>query len=492
MKQRATATVYLLLLFCLSSFHQLLADDTALIKGIVQNVGDIEFSPKKNIKIELYTPHLSSQVTYKNITVEDSSFQISLDISEPQIITLKYLRQQVYLYVEPFDTLQLSLDADNFPESLRFLGAAGINNKIFANYSTDFPEEKNQFKIMQYRKGTVYYKVGVDLDSEMRRKTPEEFKAQIDAEKDAKLLAYENYKKQYGKPSEVFEQYMWAEINYGWALSLLTYGHAHGYYNNVTPEFFFFVHDVPLMNDKALGNPKYRAYVEAYINYNCMSNFPDEDMFFKQLNIATAEGLTDEVLAFFESSLLVRALKKHDNQDIVIPHYQAFLNTNEYDKYNSIVMETYEAVNRYAAGRAASNFTLKDINGQNVSLDDFRGKVVYMDFWASWCRPCIQKLEDLQVVKNELADRDNIVFIHITFDRDYDEWTSKINERGFTGIQLQAPEGTDAEVAKLYNIKALPEYYIITPQGTYGQKPARFNADEIKDILKRLDSESRQ
>ncbi len=49
MKQRATATVYLLLLFCLSSFHQLLADDTALIKGIVQNVGDIEFSPKKNI-----------------------------------------------------------------------------------------------------------------------------------------------------------------------------------------------------------------------------------------------------------------------------------------------------------------------------------------------------------------------------------------------------------------------------------------------------------
>ena len=489
MKFRATTTVYLLLLF-LSSFQQLLADDTAIIKGTVQNVGNIEFSPKKNMKVELYAPHLNSQVTYKNITVEDSSFQISLDISEPQIITLKYLRQQVYLYVEPFDTLQLSLDADDFPASLQFSGAAGINNKIFADFSNDFPEEKNQFKIMQYRKGTVYYKVGVDLDSEMRRKTPADFKAQMDAEKEAKIIAYENYKKKYGKPSEDFELYMWAEIHYGWALSLLTYGHAHGYYNKVTPEFFFFVHDVPLMNDKALGNPKYRAYVEAYINYTCMKDFPDEDMFFKQLDIADAEGLKDEVLAYFKSTLLVRALKKHDNQDMVIPHYQAFLNTNEYDKYNNIVMETYEAVNRYAAGRLASNFTLKDASGQTVSLDDFRGKVVYMDFWASWCRPCIQKLEELQVVKNELADNDNIVFIHITFDSKQDEWIAKINEKGISGTHLQAAEGTASEVAKLYNIKALPEYFIITPQGTYGQKPPRFDTEAIKDILKRLDSES--
>lgn len=481
-----TATYILSLIFVVS-FNYLFADNTTIITGVVQNTGTIEHSPKKYLKIELFTPHLSSQVVYKNIVMEDSSFQIKLDITEPQVVALKYLRRKVYLYVEPYDTLQMSLDADDFPASLSFLGEAGVNNKIFADFTSKFPEEKNQFKMMQYRKGTVYYKVGVDLDSDMRRKSPEDFRKQIDEERDAKIAAYSEYKEKYGTPSEDFELYMWSEIHYGWAMTLLTYGHAHGYYNKVTPEFFFFVHDVPLMNAKAMGNPKYRNYIQAYINYACMEKYPEEDIFFKQLEIAEEEGLEGEAMAYFKSTLLVRALKKHDDQSKVIPHYQDFLNTNTYEKYNKIVMETYESVNRYAAGQYASNFTLKDVSGNSVSLNDFRGKIIYMDFWASWCRPCVQKLDEIQTIKDDLAYSENIVFIHISFDGNYDEWTAKINEKGFTGIHLQAPESTKSEVAKLYNIKALPEYFIITPQGTYAQKPIRFDIDEIQDILKQLD-----
>ncbi|MFK7948829.1 MAG: TlpA family protein disulfide reductase [Saprospiraceae bacterium] len=490
MRFRTQTITYILSLIFALSFSHLFADNvdnTTVITGIVQNTGDIEHSPKKYLKIELYTPHLSSQVVYKNIVMKDSSFQISLDISEPQVVALKYLRRKVYMYVEPFDTLQVSLDADDFPASLAFSSKAGINNKIFTDFSTKFPEEKNQFKMMQYRKGTVYYKVGVDLDSDMRRKSPEDFRKQIDTERDEKIAAYKAYKEKYGRPSEDFELYMWSEINYGWALTLLTYGHAHGYYNKVTPEFFFFVHDVPLMNAKAMGNPKYRKYIKAYINYTCMDKYPEDDIFFKQLEIAEKEGLKDEAMAYFKSTLIVRALKKHDNQDEVIPYYQDFLNTNKYEKYDKIVMETYEGVNRYAAGQYASNYTLKDVAGNNVSLNEFRGKTIYMDFWASWCRPCVQKLDEMQTIKDKLAENENIVFIHISFDNQSNEWTEKINEKGFSGIHLQAAEGTKSKVAQLYNIKALPEYFIITPQGTYAQKPIRFNVDEIQDILERLD-----
>lgn len=486
MKLKTNSAYIILLLFTLS-INFVFANSTTVISGVVQNIGDIEYSPKKYLKIELYTPHLSSQVTYKNIAIQDSSFQISLDISEPQVVALKYLRQKVYMYVEPYDTLQLSLDADDFPASMNFSGKAGINNKIFSHYSQRFPEEKNQFKMMQYRKGTVYYKVGVDLDSDMRRISPDEFRQKIDDERNAKIAAYEDYKNKYGSPSEDFELYMWSEIHYGWALTLLTYGHAHGYYNKVTPEFFFFIHDVPLMNIKAMGNPKYRNYIKAYVNYICMKKYPEEDIFLKQLEVAAEEGLKDEPMAYFTSTLLVRALKKHDNQDKIIPYYQAFLNTNEYEKYNTIVMETYEEVNRYAAGQYAANFTLRDTSGQVVSLEDFRGKTIYLDFWASWCRPCVQKLAAMQAIKDSLAYRNDIVFIHVSFDNQHDEWTSKIISKGFSGIHLQAPEGTKSDIAKLYNIKALPQYFIITPQGTYAQKPIRFNTSQIQDILEQSD-----
>jgi thiol-disulfide isomerase/thioredoxin len=486
MKIAAKTTTYILAFICLT-LTALSAESTTVISGVVTNTGNIAYSPKKELKIELYTPHLSSQVIYKDITIENDSFQIDLEITEAQVIAIKYLRQKIYLYVEPYDTLQLLYDADNFPSSLSFLGKTGINNRIFAAFSEKFPEERNQFKMMQYRKGTVYYKVGVDLDSDMRRKSPKDFRQQMDDEQAAKTAAYKVYVEKFGKPSEDFEQYMWAEISYSWALTLLTYGHAHGYYNKVTPEFFFFIHNVPLMNKKAIGNPTYRKYVEAYLNYVCMDKYSGGDEFFKQLEIAKDEKLVDEPLAYFTSNLLVRALKKHPNQDIVIQHYQAFLNDNKYEKYNRIVLDTYQEVTRYGAGQSAHNFTLKDTSGQMVSLSDFRGKTVYLDFWASWCRPCVRKLQVMQDVKDSLVNNENIIFIHISFDNDHEEWTKMITEYGFTGIQLNAPESTKSEVAKLYNIKALPEYFIITPQGTFAQKPIRFDIVEIQDKLEMLD-----
>jgi thiol-disulfide isomerase/thioredoxin len=457
-----------------------------IIKGAIENIGTIQFSPKKQMKFMLYAPHLSNEVTYKKIDLEDSTFQVSLDISEPQIITLTYLRRQVYLYVEPFDTLQMSLDADNFPASLSFEGKAGINNKIFAAYSKKFPEEKNQFKMMQYRKGTLYYKVGVDLDGDMRKKRPEDFKAQMDKEKIERAKAYEAYKAEFGQPSELFELYLWADINYTWAYNLLTYGHSHGFRHGVTPEFFFFVHDVPLMNNKAMGNPKYRNYVKAYMNYVRMEKFPDEDEYFKQVDIAKAEGLRDEPYAFFLSNLLVRGLRKHQNRDTVLVYYQDYLNINAYEKYNQIVMDTYQEVNRYAAGQYAPNFTLKDTTGNLVSLDEYRGKTIYLDFWASWCRPCVTKLQLLQTLKDSLATNEDIVFIHISFDNKNEEWLKKIRNNNFTGLHLDAPESTKSDVAEQYNIKALPEYFIITPQGTFAQKPRRYDIVKIQEQLEKI------
>lgn len=484
------AITYSLLLIAFLVFNTKIATAETIIKGTIDNVGTIRFSPKKQIKFMLYTPHLSSQVTYEKLELEDSTFQVSLDISEPQIITMTYLRRRVYLYVEPFDTLQLSIDADNFPASLSFEGKAGINNKIFAAYSKQFPEEKNQFKMMQYRKGTVYYKVGVDLDSDMRKKKPEDFKVQMDEEKVERVNAYEGYKSKFGKPSELFELYLWADINYTWAYNLLTYGHSHGFRHGVTPEFFFFVHDVPLMNDKAMGNPKYREYLKAYMNYVCMEKFPDEDGYFKQVDIAKTEGLRDEPYAFFLSNLIVRGLNKHENRDSVLIYYQDYLNINAYEKYNRIVMDTYQEVNRYAAGQYAPNFTLKDTTGKLVSLDEYRGKTIYLDFWASWCRPCVTKLQLLQTLKDSLAGNEDIVFIHISFDNKDVDWINKIKTNNFTGVHLDAPQSTKSTVAKKYDIKALPEYFIITPQGTFAQKPRRYDIVEIQEKLERLSGAS--
>jgi hypothetical protein len=98
----------------------------------------------------------------------------------------------------------------------------------------------------------------------------------------------------------------------------------------------------------------------------------------------------------------------------------------------------------------------------------------------------VRKLQVMQDVKDSLEDSENIIFIHISFDNDQKEWTKMIDEHGFTGIHLNAPESTKSKVAKLYNINALPEYFIITQQSTFAQKPRRFDIVEIQDTLEML------
>ena len=461
------------------------AEINTIVTGMMENTGEIKYSPKKMIKMEIYTPHLSNTVKYHKVAIKDGVFEFKIELTEPQIVTLKYLRRKLYLYLEPNDSLHIDADADDFfPSSIDFSGQAGVNNKIYQNFIKQFPEDKNSFRVMQYRKGTVYYKVGRDLDSDMRRKNHTLFEQQMDGDKDTRMLKYVELKDSYGKPSELFDQYMWAEINYGWAYYMLTYGHCFGFSHKAPPEFMFFHHKVPLQNDLSMGNGKYRKYLVAHINHEAMQLTENEDsLYLIQYDLAK-EKLKGRPQAYVISNLLVRGFGKK-KIELLLPQYQEFLKNNEFTEFNQVVIDKYQAVNRYSPGQRAPEFALIDTSGVSVSLSDFRGKVVYMDFWASWCRPCLEKMHKMKQVQMELNDP-NLVFIHVTFDKDMEEWKSEINKNGFQGIHLQAPKGVKSTVAQHYNVKALPEYFIINTNGTFAAKPSRFQLDKIQATLKRL------
>lgn len=457
-----------------------------ILTGVIVNTGDITYSPKKEIKVEIYAPHLSSQVRRQKIPIQNDTFLFNLDITEPQIVTLTYLRRRLYFYLEPNDTLHISGDADNFLPSLSYSGKGAINNKIYQEYIKAFPEERNPFKMMQYRKGTVYYKVGVDLDADMRKYDGPAFKTRMDEELAKKTQQFELFKEKYGTPSEDFEQYLWAEINYGWAYNLLAYGHAHGFRHKVKEEFFFFLHKIPLLNERSLSNPKYQAFLTSYMNYLCMKETEtgkEEDLYVSQYKAGTKK-LKGRAKAYFLSNVLVRGFKKKKLKELV-NQYQTFLSENPHEEFNQIVIDTYQQINRYSVGQTAPMFTLVDTLGRQVSLFDYKGKVVYLDFWASWCRPCLRKMLMLQDTKDALAGQE-VVFIHISFDNDKAEWKKQIVANQFTGVHLLAPESTKSSVAKSYNIKALPEYFIIDGRGRFSSRPRRFDIVEIQKFLERL------
>lgn len=114
------------------------------------------------------------------------------------------------------------------------------------------------------------------------------------------------------------------------------------------------------------------------------------------------------------------------------------------------------------AGMKSPNFKYRDVNGKWVSLKDFRGKYVYIDFWSMGCGPCMAEVEYLkQLTKN--FEGKNIVFVGISSDKDWDKWKVFVKEHELPGVQLNREN--DRSFAKAYRVSWIPRFLLIDKKG---------------------------
>ncbi len=106
-------------------------------------------------------------------------------------------------------------------------------------------------------------------------------------------------------------------------------------------------------------------------------------------------------------------------------------------------------------------FYLPDINGDFYSSNSFTRKIIYINFWATWCKSCVASIPDKNVLIEKFKDSDNVVFLNICVLSKKDNWEKIVTEKKLNGINLFANKNWSDVLIQKYNLSEYPTYFLI-------------------------------
>lgn len=144
----------------------------------------------------------------------------------------------------------------------------------------------------------------------------------------------------------------------------------------------------------------------------------------------------------------------YDNLDIEVKN----------SKYGKIISKYLEKSKGFEIGAKVSDFTLKDINGNDVSLNSFLGKFIYLDFWGSWCGICRTEHPFFKKMNAKYKNK-GFEIISVSLDRDIKKWEKASIKDGINWTSLIDTSSFNGDIALAYKVFSMPTGYLIDREG---------------------------
>jgi peroxiredoxin len=462
-----------LMFFCLASAWHTQA---ALIYGTFRNA----FSSDR---VGMIVPHYyidGKSDTYRRELDFRMEFSFEFDLTEPQLVFLEFNEERLPLFLSPNDTLELRADAFKFPIVAQFSGKAGANNVLLQTYLRENLQDFDEFNNVRFKIGQWWATVEVPMNQMMEALSPGPFRDSMDHRKLAATTLLDEFNTQNPNAlSSDFRAFLSAEITYYWAYHLLVYGHVFGNIHRVETPFFDFLYEAPTQHPM-IGSEWYRQYLLALMARQ-QSKSGKIDQFWAGQYERSGTLLEGKPLAFFRSEMINIAFSIELYREI-LPLFNDFMQNNQVPGYDEKVADLYQKFAKVSPGTPAPRFSGLDANGNTVDLSQFKGKVVYLNFWASWCGSCIKKMEYLNAFVPDFKAK-GIEMINVSIDASPESWRDALAARAFEGYNMLASAGKPQNIAKVYGVEAIPQYFIIDANGAFADKARGNQPADIRSKL---------
>jgi thiol-disulfide isomerase/thioredoxin len=405
----------------------------------------------------------------------DGTFKKELNVTKPVDGTFQGDKLFLYLYLEPGKTLEINFDAKAFDTSVGFGGDLGL--------PVEYLHEKTLASSAFYEKLNQMYR---------SPNTPADFRRVRDSLSNVEIKFLEKFKTDNPALSQAYCDREKKVLEFSVYYDLYNYPTMAGYYDTthqtIPSDWLAFMEKINLDDPKLLEINDIKAFISGYVQQEAMktANIPvakswgNPELEKAMAVFVNQKFKSPEVFSVIIYDKLKQYIDSEGTNGIgdLISEYMGKSTNDQYKKALQDMVDKWAAL---APGQPAPAFTLLDINGKNVSLSDFKGKYVFIDFWATWCGPCRAEIPAYKQLISDYKGR-NVVFLSMSVDKDKAAWEKMVREEKFDWIQLHDPQTIKAN--KKYLVMYIPTFTLVDPEGKIvNARCPRPSTPELRTIL---------
>ena len=387
----------------------------------------------------------------------NGTFDDTLVIKEGNF-TFYDTKESTAMYLAPGYRLDISLDGKEFDETLKYSGIGEKPNNFNASYFLF--NEKNELDYETYKKmeNQEYFDYQLKTHASLMKLLNE---SEIENEK---FLESQADKFRFQMLNNLINK-LGEDYFAGKTKAIITQ-----YLDTETNKIDF--------KDSVMfaSNNDYRYFLSSYFVAGLTSG-----------DLKTLELYNEELLEMQKKSI-VTTLKRgisFYNMDKLDLYYQTYVKLAANDKGINRIKEKYDRIKNLKKGSPSPTFNYPDTSGKNISLESLKGKLVYVDVWATWCGPCKAQIPFLKQLEEKYREED-IAFVSLSIDqlKNISKWKDMIVDKELEGIQIIADKAWRSKFVTDYVIEGIPRFILIDKDGNLmdpmAPRPAVYKEGELQ------------